>query len=102
MSLTMSATFTNSAQAASAMRLLRQAGIGVQRLGRPAPVASPAQPLDPVPAAENAVPVAHAIPYRSTASGAAAPARCHLAVTAEPDELDAARAIIFRCGGVLH
>ncbi len=104
MSLTLSATFSNSVAAARAVRLLRQSGIGAQRLSRPAPTAEARlYPFDAsgLYAATNTVEFPHTIPLYQEEPPAAEPARCHLSISAEPAEMAAVREIVYRCGGVL-
>lgn len=104
MSLTLSATFSNSAAAARAVRLLRQSGIGAQRLSRPAPTAEARlYPFDApgLYAATNTVLFPRAIPLYQAEQQPAEPTRCHLSISAEPAEMGAVREIVYRCGGVL-
>ncbi len=105
MPLTLSATFANSSAAASAVRLLRLAGIGVGRVSRPAPNAADAPyPFDATGLYTGGTvsrpPHAHAlVPFPT---GPTRPAPCSLALSVEPGELSAAREIVYRCGGVLR
>ncbi len=105
MSLTLSATFSNSTAAARAVRLLRQAGISAVRTGRPAPM----EPPQPAAFDEsgfylgtNAVTVPRTLSLVSSVPERPVPARCDLAVSADPADLMRAREIVYRCGGVLR
>lgn len=104
MSLTLSATFSNSAAAARAVRLLRQAGVGAQRLSRPAPTAETRlYPFDASGLYEttNAAEFPRALPLYPASPQPAEPAHCHLSISADPGEMSSVREIVYRCGGVL-
>ena len=104
MSLHLSATFPSTAEAARAMRLLRQMGVSAELLGRAAPVRPP-QPAGfdesgLYTGAQNAA-LPHALPH-SPAPAARTGAPGVLRLRAEPGDLPAAQRIVCRCGGALR
>jgi hypothetical protein len=103
MSLTLSATFSNSAAASRAVRLLRQSGVGVARIGRTAPtlamqVGAFGEPLPPA----GDPPMPHGLSLICPPNAPVVPARCDLSLSAEPNDLERVRGIVYRCGGVLR
>ena len=101
MSLMISASFESCYAAARAVNLLRQRGI-------PASQSSPkTQPsfvpypytINPPPAPSAILPGQHALPMFQPPPQA--PRRVLLSLAAEPDQVMQARAIIFRCGGII-